>query len=727
MRRTFVIVLFSLLAIGVFSQELPKRPKIGLVFSGGGAKGFADVGVLKVLEEAGIPIDYITGTSIGSIVGGLYAIGYDAKTLESIVSKQDWAGLLSNSVKREFIPTVLKEEQTRYLLSLPIETNKINIPLGVLNGQNVMELFTYLTYGYHDVPDFSKLPIPFKCIATDISSGEEVVLDHGFLPKAMRASMAVPAVFSASEIDGRKLVDGGLVNNFPVDRCREMGADIIIGVDIQDGLLSKEKIKSIPDVIAQLTTLMAIERSNKNKNSVDILIKPDLTGYTGASFDTESANVLMKRGEYAAQMVLPQLIRLRDSLGLVAPVRNHRALPDEDSSIFIDNIIVDGTSKSNILLFFAKLGVAPGENVTLNYVRQCISKIYATGNYDYVDYQICGDQKKTLIISTKEGATNWLNVGLHYDTDLKAGALINTTLYTDRVSGSNLSLDAKLATFPMFSIRYSMDRGWRPGLSSSLSFITDEIWGYENSSKVSEISVQLTNFQLGSQAVVFDDYRVSAGMSAEHFSFGSILGTGDYTNLKDATFFNYFAKISLDKFDKPHFPSKGWAMDGIFKLITDNGIKYDNSTPVSVVGLNVKGVHQISRRIAFLPSFYSQFALASDVPVYYRSYIGGLQKTNYFGVYVPFVGLRRMEISADKAAIARLDVRLRMWEKIYVSLNTNIGLFDGQQSHEGGDHFMIGGGLSVAYNSAVGPIELNFSTSNWNNNITPFFSLGYFF
>ena len=298
------------------AQDTISHPKIGLVLSGGGAKGFAHVGALKVIEEAGIPVDFITGTSIGSIVGGLYAMGYDAATLEKIIGNQNWEALLSNESRRAFIPAITKEEQSRYLLSLPIKAKKISIPEGVLNGQKAMDLFTYLSYGYHDVNDFSHLPIPFKCIAADIATGEEVVLDKGFLPRAMRASMSVPAVFAACEIDNRMLVDGGIINNFPVDRCREMGADIIIGIDIGDELMNKEKIQSIPDMISQLTTLLGFERSKKNSEDVDILIKPDISGYSASSFNTEAAKVLMKRGEDAARKVLPELIRMRDSLGL---------------------------------------------------------------------------------------------------------------------------------------------------------------------------------------------------------------------------------------------------------------------------------------------------------------------------------------------------------------------------------------------------------------------------
>jgi NTE family protein len=726
-KREIILALLILFSLFVNATESSKRHKIGLVLSGGGAKGFAHVGALKVIEEAGIPVDYITGTSVGSIVGGLYAIGYDASMLENIIQSQNWEELLSNSFKREYIPAITKEEQSRYLISLPIETRKISIPIGLLNGQNVMEFFTYLTYGYHDVSDFSKLPIPFECIAADIATGEEVVLKKGFLPKAIRASMAVPAAIAACEIDGRMLVDGGIINNFPVDRCREMGADIIIGIDIQGDLLTKDKIKSIPDVISQLTSLMSIERSEKNRKNVDILIRPEISGFSATNFDTESAIALMKLGEDAARKMLPQLIRMRDSLGIVPIVKKPRELPDENQSIIVNKIEVEGTDKTNIVSFLGKMGITKDKKVTLLHIRQSVSRIYAAGNYENVDFKISGDAKKTVTIIVKESSTQRLNVGLHYDTDLKASALINTTVYSDRISGSNLSLDAKLSTFPMFSARYSLDRGWKPGYTVAGSFTSDRIWGYENNRKISEINVQLINFQLATQAVISDVFRISLGTSFEHFHFGTIIGTQDVTELKDSTFYTYFAKLKLDELDKPYFPTRGWEMEGNFKLVTDNGWTYAGKSPLVLMGLTVKGAKRTSNRLTLLPAFYSQFTLATTAPVYYRSYIGGYQRTNYFGIYIPFAGLRRMELSADNVALVRIDLRLRLWQKVFVSVNPNIGMYGNRISPFVKGNFLVGGGASIAYDSVVGPIELNIGTSNINQMISAFFSLGYCF
>ena len=368
---TFCLLCLTLSLLG---QSVGSKPKIGLVLSGGGAKGFAHVGVLKVLEEAKIPIDYIAGTSIGAIVGGLYASGYDAATLEKLVKSQDWGTLLSNEYKPEFVTPFDKMEESRYNISFPFEQKKLALSNGVLNGQNAMEFFSYLTLGVHDVYDFSKLPIPFLCIATDLTNGKEVVLDKGYLPKAMRASMSIPAAFTSTEINGQMLVDGGIVNNYPVDRCLEMGANLIIGVDIMDSLMTNEDLKGIPEVVSQMMNFMGMERSNKNAKAVNVYIRPYIHGYSAANFDAESAEALIKRGEDAARRVLPHLIHLRDSLGLTAkPQTIHKLIPN-DTTLVISQIEVTGTDRAKIAFYLGQTGIKRDQHVTLEHLRNGIPR-----------------------------------------------------------------------------------------------------------------------------------------------------------------------------------------------------------------------------------------------------------------------------------------------------------------------------------------------------------------
>ena len=281
--KRLCIFLFALLFI--LPEGMGQRKKVGLVLSGGGAKGVAHIGVLKVLEEAGIPIDYISGTSMGAIIGGLYAVGYDAKTLDSLVRVQDWTSLLSDKVSRNYLPFYKKRSTEKYLFSLAFSgRDGFKLPAGFVEGNSIYNLFSDLTVGYHDSISFRDLPIPFACVAANMVDGSEVVMDSGVLPLAMRASMAIPGAFEPVYLDGMLLVDGGISNNFPVDVAKDMGAEITIGVDLSTGLKDVEGLDNITGMVNQLVAFMGMQNYQKNKESVDLYLNPGLQGYSAASF-----------------------------------------------------------------------------------------------------------------------------------------------------------------------------------------------------------------------------------------------------------------------------------------------------------------------------------------------------------------------------------------------------------------------------------------------------------
>ena len=272
-----VLIVFCLIC----PDTLGQRKKVGVVLSGGGAKGVAHIGVLKVLEEAGIPIDYISGTSMGAIVGGLYAVGYNAKALDSLVRMQNWPFLLSDKVYRFNQPFTEKESNEKYLISLSFSQEKgLSVPAGFVSGQNIYNLFSELTIGFHDSIPFRDLPIPFACVSANMIDGKEVVMDKGILPLAMRASMAIPGVFAPVTIDSMVLVDGGISNNFPVDVAKNMGAEITIGVDLSTGLKDEKGLDNIMGIVDQLTAFMGMKSYENNKAMVDLYMNPDLKGFT---------------------------------------------------------------------------------------------------------------------------------------------------------------------------------------------------------------------------------------------------------------------------------------------------------------------------------------------------------------------------------------------------------------------------------------------------------------
>ena len=723
MKRIIFMLFLAIISSVLSGQEFNKKPKIGLVLSGGGAKGFAHIGVLKVLEEAKIPIDFIAGTSIGGIVGGLYACGYDAITLEKIILKQDLAGMLTNEFRSEFSTAIDKEDEARYIVSFPFDQKKLALSNGVFNGQNVMELLSYLTLGYHDVYDFSKLPIPFLCIATNLTNGEEVVLNKGYLPKAIRASMAIPAAFTSVEIDGQMLVDGGIANNFPVDRCKEMGADYIIGVDIMDSILRAEELKDIPNVVAQMMNFMDKKRAYQNARGVDFYIRPNIKGYSVSSFSNESAQILIKRGEDAARKMLPQLIHLRDSLHLEVKKKPYHDEMKNDTMLVINNIEVTGTDRAKIAFYLGQVGIKYDQRVTLEHLRNGISRLYSTGNYEFVNYQLVGNNSLTLKIEVKERKNNMVNAGLHYDSDFNSSMLVNVTLRNQNFFGARLSLDAKLSQYPMFSANYSIDRGWKPGLFAKLMYVEDHIYRYRDEKKIAEIDLSMINLQLATHSFITDATRFTLGTSMDAFGLGTVIGDTSSYRLRPKTYFNLFSRIEHNSLNKIYFPTKGVNVGGGVKVLLNDW----TTDPIIIGDFYLKRARAVSDRITYIYSLNSRMVFGRDESYFHHTFLGGVQQTDYFSNTLPFNGIRRMELNTSSVGIGRLEFRLKMWEKIFVSLSGEIGMYSNENLFFVNQKTIFGYGLNAAYNSAVGPLEFNLSFSSLDKDLLPYLSLGFWF
>jgi NTE family protein len=325
--RKIIILLVALMSLTTTLGARPKkraRLKVGLVLGGGGAKGAAEVGVLKYIEKAGVPIDYIAGTSIGSIVGGLYACGYRSATLDSMFRSQEWTTLLADR-NMELEGNLVKEKDgVVYVLGYPISRKRDaskGFSMGIIRGDSIVHLLDSMTQR-RDSMSFDSLPIPFRCVATDYRHNREVVLKSGVLPMAMRASMAIPGAFKAVEIDSVSLLDGGLINNLPVDVVKEMGADVVIAVDLTQNKHEGEKRKRAPwylKIIPNDLTRLAVwsmerpdlDKYHENRKAADIYINPKLKGYGAASFTEDDIDDMIRLGEKAGEDAYKKLVKLR--------------------------------------------------------------------------------------------------------------------------------------------------------------------------------------------------------------------------------------------------------------------------------------------------------------------------------------------------------------------------------------------------------------------------------
>lgn len=334
------------------------RKKVAVVLSGGGAKGMAHIGALRVIEKAGIPIDIITGTSMGSIVGGLYAIGYDAHRLDSMVRVQDWSFLLTDKLEAHSPLLDNRERQNTYFLTktFTLSKNKItNKQGGMIEGRNLDKLFNRLTAGYRDSIDFNSLPIPFACVATNIVDNSEYVMHSGVLSEAMRSSMAIPGVFSPVRKDSMVLVDGGLRNNFPVDIARQMGADVVIGVTVQEDLKSAYDLKSTSDVLMQIVNINCKNKYDENLAMTDVPICVNTSGYSSASFTASAIDTLMNRGEEAAMRQWDKLMALKRIIGIDSTFVPRR--PQLHPEAMLPDTLSEVSRKDRAGMIMAGLGV----------------------------------------------------------------------------------------------------------------------------------------------------------------------------------------------------------------------------------------------------------------------------------------------------------------------------------------------------------------------------------
>ena len=734
MKKSFFALFIALFFIAQLTAQIDtlSRPKVGLVLSGGGAKGFAHVGVLKVLEELGIPVDMIGGTSIGSIVGGFYAMGYSADEIEALIQSQDWEYLLSDGGPRKYNPFFEKEEQDRYSVTFPITGNGLALPSSMTKGQNIHKLFSRVAYNYHDVSDFSKLPIPFFCVASDINSGDEVVLDKGYLPWCIKASMAVPMAFEPMDIDGRKLVDGGIRNNFPVDVMLEKGADIIIGVDITDGIeYDSTKELNMVKMVGHLINFFGHDKYVQNVKDCDIYIHPDISGFSGASFSVEAADSLYIRGEKAAQALIPQLVKLRDSLQLTPNHISRKGVLLNDTSFVIKDIVFHGIQNTNMSFIKGKMDIEKGSRVSLNSLEMGIDRAYGSKLFDYISYRVEGAEgdEKNLHLYVKEAYSDSYNIGLHYDNVNDAALLLNGTWRNYLTGGSRFSVNLKLATNIAAYAGYTVDRGASPGYSIEAIYNRNNIDLYEDGEKAANMTVDYSRLKASLHSIFWDRFAIGIGSAVEYIDLSDIIVSGSDV-IGDNYVWHHIHNgfIKLDTRDEIYFPHSGFNIDAEAQLVTENGVLFKDEVPPLITTVKYQHVVSPCSKLTNILFLNTRFIFGENVPSYYDTRLGGHEQLNFFNMMVPFVGLRYGELAVKNAFTARYDLRYNFYKKHYLTSKFNVALASDNFDDIYSDGTLImGGGLSYSTSTLLGPVELNLMLSDYYKKLSTFISFGYWF
>ncbi len=387
--RCLLISLLSLLLWHNWAEASSPsdRPRVGLVLSGGGAKGFAHTGTLRMLDSLQIPVDYIAGTSMGAIAGALYAIGYSGLDLEKLANRTDWQEIFTDQPPRPELPYFQKEETGKYQLTFGLKGLKPTTPSALIFGQKISLLFTSLTFPYEHITNFDHLPIPFRCVAVDLATGNEVVLKCGSLAKAMRATMSIPSVFSPVEWGDSLLVDGGLVNNLPVDVVKEMGADIVIAVDVGAPLLQRQKLGSVISVLEQTMTLVGLDRIRENARKADILIRPNIAAFTSADFDNAKIQGIIQRGNQAARESLPKLVALKEKYNL-RRIEDPTTLASPNKPPRVYDVQITSHTSIPFEHIYDQLQVHPEDTLNLPLLQTRIAEMRASGRFESLTYEI---------------------------------------------------------------------------------------------------------------------------------------------------------------------------------------------------------------------------------------------------------------------------------------------------------------------------------------------------
>ena len=719
------------------SPSLHPRKKVGLVLGGGGAKGAAEVGVLKVLEEAGIPIDYIAGTSIGAIVGGLYAIGYDAADIDSLYRNQDWLFLLSDQVKRESETFLSKEEREKYIVHIPLsKERKVSLPTGYVKGQNIFNLFSKLTVGYHQVDDFSNLPIPYRCVAVDLVDGKEEVLSSGSLPLAMRASMSIPGVFAPVEWKGKMLVDGGALNNLPVDVAREMGADVIICVDLSTGWKKKEELKSASSVVDQLIAMMGQTKYRKNMAEADLYINPSLKVFSAASFQPEAIDTMIQRGELAARQKWGELMDLKKTIYADAcdsvniQIMSHEKLqkPSHTEVYHIGSIRIEGIDGEEEEWIRKKIALRDDSEVSPQEIDGTLAMLRGLNIFSRVEYRLSNDEPYELVFMLEPNESRRISVGARFDTQDLATVIAQISNNQQFSTRHHYALTGRISRNPFLEMKYAYGNlfGAKIGFSYRLSHYDFDLYADKHKQDALEF---LSHSLAGFYTRDIGNFRLKSGVQFDYYHYHSdmFMRDGNIQSRSSDHFLNYFASVTMDTYDRRYFPTRGSRIQVQGVLHTDDGLQYADGNPFGDASFRAESALRLNSRLYLLPKLKSRFMFGSSIPAIYQNYAGGVADGYYLPWQMAWESAQHVHLLERNVVTGQICFRYRVKGKFYLSA---LGEY-GKEAHKF-SHILIGddlwgGALRASYDFVLGPVSVQANYSNLGKNVGFYINAGFIF
>jgi NTE family protein len=763
----FLLFVFFTISQTIFAQD--KKPKVVLVLSGGGAKGIAHVPLLQALDSLHIVPDLIVGNSMGSIIGGLYAMGYSGDSIANITKTIDWDKLLGGSMSLKNVGVEEKSEFQRYLVGIGIKDGKPTNLSSILNDQNLREYLSELTFPVYNIKDFDSLSIPFRAMATDVVNGKEVILSKGSLAFAMRASMSLPAVFKPMPYEETLLVDGGVMNNFPTDVAKQLGADIIIGSDVGGGMEPIDKLESFVTILMQTSMFPSNIKNPENRKNCTILVD-HLPNLRFSTADFNKSNEIYKDGKIATAQNLPALIELAKKLNGFQQ-RKHE-LPKMANEFYIDTIIYKNISKENIPLVIARTNIKPNKKYTTEDLIKGVNRTMGTNLFHQITYSyfITEKNKIGLVLNGFEYSKNLFNASLHYDTYRGVGLILNYTGRNILVPSSRLIVTADIAEQPKaridFQKNFGKNKDWWWSSELYGAFLRQELFIDGKSAD----NMLYNSFEFNNEANKnLNSLKSYIGLGL-NYNYTEVKPKNDpYLNPNVLSLKNYNfegmeikAYYSYNDMDKAFFATSGTIIRANINrsLLSNANISFTDATLTNYsgqtngftkLGFGVEKRMFLEKKITCIMGFDANFIFEDKLQnndVSFSNY--GYAAKYFLGGILPssgsnrfsFPGLNDDELNASQFMAMKLGAQINPIGKIYITPHFNIATVGYKNFNEYiGDAFspkgnwdrgtetslLLSGGAAVSYQSILGPIH--FDTS-WINNIDKvrlFFSVGFSF
>ena len=722
------------------------RPTVAVVLSGGGAKGAAHVGVLRRLEEKGIPVDMVLGTSMGGLVGGLYSLGYSPQFLDSLLRSCDWDLLLSDNIDDSYISYATKMRKEKYNLIVPVGYEKEedseaagiarSVPSGWVSGINVENIISRLTVGYRDSLSFMDLPIPFFCVSADLVTGKSKNWTSGDVALAMRATMSIPGLFNPVRVGDMVLVDGGIRNNFPTDLARAMGADIVIGVVLSQVVESEIKVENIGNIISRLIDMLSREAYKKSIAEADVCIHPDLHEYTMLSFSHEAIDTILHRGYEAA-------LECEDMLSLVATRTAGRKTVDRkapaidlaSTSVEVSEISFPGKRGKDASYLLEKIGIAPGDSVSTPQIENAVSTIFGTGSFKDVSYSLtdAGDGGYHLQFNLTDGPIHRAALSGRADTEDMVAALLEFSWNAYRLSGPKVELEARIGQNWYAQSRFSYVTSAFPAFNLSLrsgknmaNMIIGRtncdagFWHHRADAYIS--GYRTSNFDI-TAGLRYDYYGLNSWLSEKSMDdrVRTLSGMATYRR----SFFTAHGEARAYTLDNKYFPNKGFSLGVGYEWVMGSDLS-------QIISIDYREPIRLGRYLSLIPSLYVRYVVSESTTIednmFLANFAGGAIQGRYFDQQMPFDAFHRCVMLDDFAGSLQLDLRANPYKNVYASLKAGIihsapeiNAFISEASSN-----IIGGALEVAYKAFFGPIKFDLQYA-YPFGLGAYFSFGYDF